>query len=98
MDVPDYVEKAVSRLFDSIEELSESLRQLANQVRRLRTDVETLFESQDMNVWVLVKGIQTGQISSDKEPQEALRAVAELQQEYEAVMSIFEFVREMSDE
>lgn len=90
-------EEILEMVSDSLEDISDAVDRLTDRISVLQNDVDVLFESQDMNVWVIVRGIQQGDIAPGEDPMHILRTMGELQDEYRFIMGLDAFIAEMSD-
>lgn len=91
------VRNALSSIKSSVEKLTSLAGRLGRRVRDLEEDAEILFESQDMNVWVLVKGVLDGSIAPGESPEDALRAISRLQENYKTAVAVASFLRELNN-
>ena len=94
----DTVEEALEKVHEALEQATSIVNDVARRVEVLQSDVDVLFESQDMNVWVMVRGIQQGDIAPGEDPMDILRAMGYLQNQYQAIMALDAFIAEMSDQ
>lgn len=97
MDLAEKISDAVSNIADNVGDMRESVQKVLTRLREVEEDIDILFESQDMNVWVLVRGICEGSIAPGEDPEDVLRAMARLQTEYRFAVSLASFLRRMAE-
>lgn len=76
---------------DMLEKMASSVRRLGRLWERVDEDVDVLYESDERNFWVLVRALHTDVFDLD-DPVELMRRIGELQSEYDAVVSVVEFM------
>jgi hypothetical protein len=89
------VEGAVSKIKHAIDDMADILSRLASRLRSAEEDIDILFESQSMNVWVLARGISQGSIAPGESPGDVLKSMHRLQNEYKFCVGLASFLRDL---